>query len=288
MTSSSKRLSRLRHLLSNVQLDVHLAAYTKVSPKWRQMHMLPDFTRMYYIREGEGALEIDGTVYYPKPGQLFVMPAGVRQSYTAISEETFGKYWCHVTTRIGDLDLFRLLGLPYSIDVDETDRVTDLFRRLIEHAGSPVYTSVLLQKAALLELVSYYIERSLPAADAGPPAPAEPRLAKIQTVLAHIDRHLERPLTVPELAELVHYHPNAFIRVFHEIVGMSPIRYVQARKMEKAKRCLADSTSPVASVAEAVGMETCYFSRLFKKHTGLPPSRYREMLLRTGEAEANG
>lgn len=275
MLKPEKQLARLRNVMANLQAHLSLAAYTKVNTKWRQMNYIPDFNRFYYICEGEGCLIIDGRTYYPQPGQLFIMPAGVEQSFFPISEHTFGKYWCHFTAKIGDLNLFQLLGLPHYIEVRDRAGLVGLFEQLIRHYESDRFTAYMMQKSVLLEIISLFVEASLQDKYEWKPLNGDERMGKIHTVLKYIDQHLHENITVQEMAGLLHFHPNYFIRHFHEIVGTSPIQYVQQLKIDRAKALLSATDQPVSDIARALGMEPYYFSRLFKKHTGLAPSDYR-------------
>lgn len=275
---STKQLSRLRNVIANVQVHLSVAAHTKVDHGWRSINYVPDFNRFYYILEGEGQLTIDGITYRPKPGQLFVMPAGVRQSYSVVNENTFSKYWCHFTAQIGDMDLFKLLKLPHFIDVSNHDHLIQLFQRLIHYQESKDFTAIIMQRSVLLEIVSVFLEGSLQGQyEHQLHYDANHRMHKIQTVLKYIDQHLDQNITVQEMAEVVHFHPNYFIRYFNEMMGVTPIQYVHQMKMEKAKYMLTATDDSVSEISRALGMELCFFSRVFKKHTGLPPSGYRKM-----------
>ena len=54
------------------------------------------------------------------------------------------------------------------------------------------------------------------------------------------------------------------------------MRYVAELQVQRAKELLTDSTLPVLEIAEAVGIRNpYYFSRFFKKQTGMSPSDYR-------------
>ncbi|WP_127587805.1 AraC family transcriptional regulator [Paenibacillus koleovorans] len=275
-------LSQLRNVIANVQVSLSLAAYTKVSTRWRDIDFVSDFSRLYYIMEGEGGLVIDGTAYFPQPGQLFVLPSGLKLSYFTTSDNTFGKYWCHFNAKLGDRDLFRLLGMPAFVDVDDAERLTTLFQELIEQYKSDSVTAGIRQKAVLLELVAYFLERAQTAIGTEKRSAGQQhqRIHQLQDVLQYIENHLHQAISVNELAELAHFHPNYFIRHFHELLGMSPIQYINHRKMEKAKQLLlASADIPVSEAARAVGLELYYFSRLFKKLAGLSPTQYRELFM---------
>ncbi|MBO9607730.1 MAG: AraC family transcriptional regulator [Paenibacillaceae bacterium] len=276
MRKSVKSLSRLRGVLANVQCQLSLAAYTKVDSRWRQYNFVPEFNRFYYIQEGEGALVIDGTTYYPKPGQLFVMPSGVTQSYyTTNGDNPFGKLWCHFTANLGDANLFRFLKSPYWIDVPDQERMIELFRRLIASYRSPQVTAGLLQKAVLLEIVSEFLETAFAGQYEPETVVEDEQMHKIQRILAFIERHLHENITIPQMAEHIHFHPNYFIRHFHELVGIPPMQYVHRLRMDKAKLQLSTTGKSISEIAGELGMELYYFSRSFRKAVGMSPTEYR-------------
>lgn len=270
-----RQLARMRSMIANTQVQLSIAAYTKVNIHWKQMNFVSDFNRFYYITEGEGCLEIGGAKYYPRPGQLVVMPGGIPQSYYSINDNTFTKYWCHFTSNIGDLNLFQVLDLPYFIEVGDPKQLTSLFQSLINHSQSRELSSALMQKAVLLEIISLYIDQTVQGNYELQPLNEDSQIHKIDTVMRYMERNIHRSLTVQEMAEQIHFHPHYFIRFFHELVGLSPIQYVRKLKMDRSMYVLTATDKPVSEIASEVGMELYYFSRIFKKHTGLSPTEYR-------------
>lgn len=103
---------------------------------------------------------------------------------------------------------------------------------------------------------------------------------KINSVLAYIDERLHEPITVEELAHLVHFHPNYFMPYFKSMLGVSPIAYINRKRMEKAREPLVTTELTVTDVAEQVGFELYYFSRLFKRMNGMSPSEFRKLMQR--------
>lgn len=78
---------------------------------------------------------------------------------------------------------------------------------------------------------------------------------KLAHVVKYIDRRLMQPLEVEELAELVHLHPNYFIPYFKKFMGVTPMHYVQLKRMELAKNQLSYTSFSISDIAEQVGME---------------------------------
>ncbi len=258
--------------LSNLQLNMSVAAYSTVPQTWRELNFTPDFNRFYFIIGGEGYIKIKGDEFYPKPGQLVLLPAGIVQSFSTVSEHTFTKYWCHFTANIGDVNLFHMLKLSWMIDADDPAKVVQLMQDLVKYHMSREITAILRVKSILLELISCFIEH----------CPVEQlqftgsaSLEKINALLRYIEQHLHQNITVDELAKLVHLHPNYFIHYFHKMTGSSPVQYINKQKMERAKQLLSSTDLSVTEISERVGTQLYYFSKIFKKATGFSPTAYR-------------
>ncbi|MDQ1910565.1 AraC family transcriptional regulator [Paenibacillus sp. GD4] len=270
----------LRSYLENTQMNLHIATYTKVSHTWGSPPHTPDVNRLYYIREGEGWIKIKGRHYEPRPGQLILLPAGVRLSFgTQAWGNTYGKYWCHFTSTVGDISLFQMLDVPYVLDFPDEGWLEQRFQELIKHHSQPTLTSPLRIKSVLHELVSAYMETAAEQ-ERGVRMVHLSETGKINSVLAYIDERLHEPITVEELAQLVHFHPNYFMPYFKSMLGVSPIAYINRKRMEKARELLVTTELTVTDVAEQVGFELYYFSRLFKRMNGMSPSEFRKLMQR--------
>lgn len=263
----------VQNYLSSMQVDITLAGYTKCWRDWRDVDYIPEYNKFYMIYEGEGWLRIGGEDYYPEPGQLFMMPAGVRQSYGAVSDNTFLKHWCHFTARVGDINLFDLIHTPYFIDAVDIPYLRELFSGLLENYLSEGMTSPLRAKAAVYSIIAYFLE-NCGAAPAG--SFDNPAAEKLGIILAYIESHLADDITVEELARTVYLHPNYFIRFFKRHLGSSPMHYIKSVRLERAKALLVGSTAPIKEIALETGFKDLFhFSRSIKNHTGFSPSQLR-------------
>ncbi|WP_282936351.1 AraC family transcriptional regulator [Paenibacillus sp. RC67] len=262
----------MRHLLNKLTIHLITAGYDSVGADWQRETHIPGYNRMFYILDGKGYIEVEGTRYYPEPGQLIIMPIGKEHSYGSISDRGFTKYWCFF--KFGDTDLFQMYHFPVVIDVKEKARMTQLFHQIQFHFEQRRRTSGLMIKASMLELLTHFIDYTLE--DVLPYNPTE-KSEKLSRVLSYIQEHLAERITVEQLAQLAHYHPNYFIRYFHSILGTSPVQYIKHMRMEKSKTLLLTTQLPVSEIAREVGIEHSNFTPMFKKHTGFLPSSYREI-----------
>ena len=72
-------------------------------------------------------------------------------------------------------------------------------------------------------------------------------------------------------------------RRFTTTLGEPPLQYLQRVRIEAARKMLERGTNNLARLSEQVGyQDVSSFSRLFKRHTGLSPSHYRQRFSRTG------
>ncbi|OME79087.1 hypothetical protein BK120_22580 [Paenibacillus sp. FSL A5-0031] len=98
----------------------------------------------------------------------------------------------------------------------------------------------------------------------------------IKRSIAYIHDHLDKELTLQQVAKHVHLNPNHFSEVFKRETGHTYIEFVTRMRVERAKRLLDESPIKVSEVASRVGYtDMKYFSQLFKRFTGFTPSEYR-------------
>ncbi len=96
-------------------------------------------------------------------------------------------------------------------------------------------------------------------------------------VRRYIDEHLDKPLSVEEVASLVGISGKYFSKLFRDYLGAPFIEYVNQKKMEKARQLLGQGAATVKEVAEATGFtDTNYFSRVFRRRWGISPSSLKE------------
>ncbi|MFE0754573.1 helix-turn-helix domain-containing protein [Inquilinus sp. NPDC058860] len=94
---------------------------------------------------------------------------------------------------------------------------------------------------------------------------------RLRRVAEFIDANLTADLSVAALAGTAALSPFHFLRSFRRATGMTPHRFVLARRMEQA-RVELEAGAPVAVVARRYGFaETWYFRSVYARHHGLPP-----------------
>ena len=100
-----------------------------------------------------------------------------------------------------------------------------------------------------------------------------------QQVEAVVSQHLgDSTLSVDRLAEMLSMGRTKFYGKVKEVFGMSPNKYLLARRMEAAAELLDEGKYNVSEVSYRVGFsDPIYFNRCFKAHFGIVPSKYKKL-----------
>lgn len=97
-------------------------------------------------------------------------------------------------------------------------------------------------------------------------------------LLGYLEDHIsDQTLKMEDCAVAVGLGRSTFYSKLKSIVGMSPVDFVHHIRMQRAEELVAKSSLTFSEIAYAVGFsDPKYFSRIFKKDMGMPPSEYRE------------
>lgn len=107
-------------------------------------------------------------------------------------------------------------------------------------------------------------------------AVSRPERQPLRDVLAHVAENLDGDLSVPALARRAVMSPRSFARTFRAEVGTTPAAFVQASRVEAARRLLETTTMGTAEIARACGFGTVEtMHRAFRRTVHTTPGRYR-------------
>jgi len=99
---------------------------------------------------------------------------------------------------------------------------------------------------------------------------------KLRRVIDFIEAHLHESIGLDDLAEAAGLSPNHFLRVFKLATGETPYHYLRARRLERARRLLAEDAMPLAELALECGFANqAHFTAAFSRELGISPGRYR-------------
>ncbi|WP_422858876.1 helix-turn-helix domain-containing protein [Flagellimonas sp. S174] len=94
-----------------------------------------------------------------------------------------------------------------------------------------------------------------------------------------VNANLFEDVSLSEMAAIANMSPSTFKRKFKAEFNTTFSKYVVGKRLQKANKLLHNSNAPVSEIAYDCGFnDPGYFSKLFKKHFDVPPTRYRESI----------
>jgi AraC family transcriptional regulator len=100
---------------------------------------------------------------------------------------------------------------------------------------------------------------------------------QLRRIEEYVESNLDRAIRIADLAQMSGYSTAHFHRAFRRTCGMTPLEFVNQRRVRRAVAMLqAEPALTVAELAERVGYTSPnYFARLFRRLVGVGPGRYR-------------
>lgn len=219
-----------------------------------------------YVSAGEVVVEADGTPFLCQPGHLLLIPPGcpfaIRYYRDAVG------YTGGISPSIlSDTKPLLYLSAPLhqAFWFDEGVFIGELFNMLAISFGKD--DMVFVEKA--LDLL---LSRLRPGRGASLPAP-------VGAFLEAVFDSGRTPGTIASYAQEAGISGNYLSRLVRTHTGRSVGSWIDIVRIQRARRLLADTKTPVIDVALAVGLEDqSYFARFFKKETGMTPSEFRKKM----------
>ncbi|MCK2215385.1 helix-turn-helix domain-containing protein [Actinomadura sp. ATCC 31491] len=248
-------------------LDLLARADTVIVPGWADVDVDPPADLVAAVR---AAYDAGARVASLCTGAFVLAAAGLLEGRRATT------HWAHADALAG-----RFPGIEVDADVLYVDE-----GRVLTSAG----------KAAALDLCLHLIRRDHGSAVANAvarrlvvaphrpggqaqfiatPVP-EPDDHPLSDLLAWAGRHLDRPMTVEDLARRANMSSRHLGRHFRTMAGTTPLQWLLNQRIRRAQELLETTDESVEAIAGATGMGTATtLRRHFNRAVGVPPDAYR-------------
>jgi AraC-like DNA-binding protein len=105
-------------------------------------------------------------------------------------------------------------------------------------------------------------------------------IPSLSNTISYIENNYSEDLKLKTLADMAGVSINGLINIFKNHFGVTPLSYIISLRIQKACEIMHSSEKPITEIAFEVGFtDSNYFSRAFKKNTGITPSEYRKQYL---------
>lgn len=141
--------------------------------------------------------------------------------------------------------------------------------KLLEMQASPGSMAELHRRTAFFQLLQGCIESARD-------QQLQSTVEIMDQVVSYIQQNYREKINVTKIATLYNLERRRLAYLFEKHTGLSPNTYITEYRISKSKELLERAELSIAEVADRVGYDDCfYFSRVFKKQTGVAPTTYR-------------
>lgn len=237
---------------------------------------------IHFVARGKGTYTVNRTVYELGAGDAFFAKPSQLISYSADRDEPWEYYW----VGFNGAGAGRLaMDLPFREDCpthhcENAERVQKALLDIFLARGPGPRAEALM--VGYLYLFAAELMRE---ARSGAPRAVSSGAQYVLSAIQFIQFNYSHDIGVDSIARDVGISRSQLYRVFMGNVGCSPIDYLTRYRIGEACALLKSSALSVAEIAVSVGFfDPFYFSRVFKKSVGVPPSRYLARLAEDPEA----
>lgn len=279
-TIAMKKLN-LSFLLLNI-------GYAEHHSDWNWYNISNPFFRIYYVAAGHAWVTIDGKDYPMTEGHLYMIPPMTIHNDNC--DSTFKLVYLHVLEEVqNEVSIFDLKTFPFEIKASDFE--INMIKRLHKinpnkslafydpkkYTGKPFITNPFVgkndydfieTKGILLVLFSRFLASAKEAI-----MTHDNRILK---VIRFIREHLSEPIRIIDLSDKCCLSEDHFIRLFKKEMGVTPIDYVNRKKIEQCQLRLLLCEDSIQEVAYTVSIfNISYFNKLFKKIVGTTPTKFK-------------
>lgn len=230
---------------------------------------------LMFCSEGQGFVEAQNEKWQVNPGDLIILPKGVDHCYGADSENPWTLYWVHFDGTQAE-DYWENLNAPQNrcvLSIGLHPKIIADFETLFSARQTGYSMKAFIHSAQCLKQMLTFI-----ALLSSRHVQSTRNLIDLDAIQSTMQSSLSGDLKLNELAQQANLSKYHFSKRYKELTGYAPIQHFIHLKMERACYLLDISSQPISHIASNLGYEDAhYFSRLFKKVTGLSPREYRKL-----------
>ena len=229
----------------------------------------------HFVTGGKGTLVIEGKSYAVKDGDVFSMPA--YRSYTFYPDESdpWRYYWFNVVGN-GVKELLLRMGIDDKHPVIHTEKMPEIKQKLDELLDSEFNYGEFYYRAlsTLYYLISFFVDASV----APMHADKETLVSRAKEII--MKQYQNESFSVSEIAGEVHVSEPYLRKVFKRATGKTMSAFLINHRLSKAADLLRGADYSIRELCYLTGYsDDVYFVREFKKKYGVPPKKYRRLVL---------
>lgn len=256
----------------NIELSIFNCGLERCAPGHTWGPGIRDHYLIHLVVSGKGIFEVGGRTWELVPGDLFFARPNQLIRYTADEQQPWEYRWVGFN---GACAHKLTSQLPFT-DEEPVHHAQDPER--MGQALNSIYQSRGMKPQDEASMVGYlylFIAALMKETSAAKPHSSSSSSQYVLNAIKYIQFNYSHDISIDDVAKSVGVSRSHLYRVFMLNVGKSPIDYLTEYRINEACKLLRGGNLSIAEVAISVGFfDQFYFSRVFKRAKGVPPSKY--------------
>lgn len=266
----------------NLGLAVYSCGIQRCGPCHAWGPAIRDHYLIHYIVSGKGSFMSNGKTWHLQKNDAFLVQPNRIASYEADRDAPWQYDW----VGFNGSDAKRLLRQTGLLDREPAftcpaeNNFHELLSKIIAVSGSSAAAEARME-SGLLQFLAALMDSfgaAVPRSDTG--------YSYVQKAIRFIDRNYSSSIDIEQVAQSAGISRSHLYRLFVAYINMPPNEYLARYRINKAAGFLKDGGLTVGEAAYSTGFsDQLYFSRVFKKYMGMPPSKFCRQTEGTGNTK---
>ncbi len=257
------------HKLNSKLLYISMSKY---QGDWNSIPHSHYFSELFYVVSGKGTFLLDGQTFQIEANDLIIVPPNTEhteQSLDASPLEYIVLGIEGITFLDTDLSNSRII-----YNYSKKAELLNILNMILEEVRceSPGYSLVCQHLLDVLLIQIIRCQKLVPASIS-----AVKMNRECGQVKQYLDSNYADNISLDSLAAFTHVNKYYLAHAFTKYAGLSPISYLNAKRLQVGMELLESTDHSIAEIAASIGFSSqSYFSQVFKKETGMTPNNYRK------------
>ncbi len=235
-------------------------------------------TEIFYVTAGAGAFWFEKNTCNVQKGDLLVINSHIPHTEISSSENPLG----YIVLGVRGLEAFHIDNESENyvlLKFGETDEeILPILKNMVYEAEREKENSLEICNA-LLRATLFKLLRRIGFSGEHYGVVGEKGSKECALVKRYIDIHHKENITLDDLAKHAHISKYYMVHAFKKEYGISPIRYLQFKRIAESKLLLEETEMPAAQIAQILGFSSAsQFSQCFKRLNTISPSEFRKIV----------
>ncbi len=270
--SETYKQSFKQNYTDNVELSIFNCGFEKCASAHIWGPGIRDHYLIHLVLSGKGTYKVNGEVWHLQAGDLFLVKPSQLIVYEADAQEPWEYCWVGFNGACANklaaqLPFTDLAPIHHARD---SAALETSLKRIYEARGPEPQ-----DEAAMVGYLYLFIAALMRETREAEPHTASSSSQYVLNAIKYIQFNYSHDISINDVAKSVGVSRSHLYRVFMSNVGKSPIDYLTEYRINEECNLLRNSNLSIAEVAVSVGFfDQFYFSRVFKKAVGMPPSKF--------------